>query len=57
MIKNVSSVVYDTDEDDVELPTEFEIDVPDDEDEYQFIEDYISDETGFMVISFVIEEN
>ena len=52
----VSNVQFDTDEEEVDLPVEFEIEIPSDIVEEQEIDDYVSDEisniTGFCHFGF-----
>lgn len=60
MKKTVYNIGYDTDGEVVELPTELEIEVPDDLTEQEDIEDYLSDEisnvTGFCHKGFLIKD-
>ena len=54
-------IIYDTDGEDIDLPTEMEIEVPDDvneywEDEFHFISNEISDRTGFCHYGFNAEK-
>jgi len=57
MKKTVYNIGYDTDGEAVELPTELEIEVPDDLTEQEDIEDYLSDEisnvTGYCHKGFL----
>lgn len=52
----ITDISWDTDGEDVDLPEEMEIDVPDDLNSYEEIEEYISDklseETGFCHLGF-----
>lgn len=52
----VSNVQFDTDGEEVDLPVEFEIEIPNDIVEEQEIDDYVSDEisniTGFCHFGF-----
>ena len=51
----VVDIIWETDGEDIDLPTEMEIPDsidPDDDDE---ITDYLSDETGFLVIAYTKE--
>lgn len=58
MIYKITDIEYDTDGEDVDLPAELEIDVPDDLLDKDDIEEYISDEisnmTGFCHYGFNI---
>ena len=55
----VSNVQFDTDEEEVDLPIEFEIEIPSDIVEEEEIDDYVSDEisniTGFCHFGFEME--
>jgi hypothetical protein len=59
MKKTVYNISYDTDGEAVELPSELEIEVPDDLTEQEDIEDYLSDEisnvTGYCHKGFLIK--
>jgi hypothetical protein len=57
MYVSVDSIVYDTDGENVDLPSEMTIELPIDEsvDISDFISDYISNKTGFLVESFVVD--
>ena len=59
MKKTVYNIGYDTDGETVELPTELEIEVPDDLTEQEDIEEYLSDEisnvTGYCHKGFLIK--
>ncbi len=48
----VSGIVWETDGEDVDLPDEMEIPSDIEKDE---IEDYLSNETGFLVLSYCID--
>ena len=60
MKKTVYNIEYDTDGEVVELPTELEIEVPDDLKDEVDIEEYLSDEisnvTGFCHLGFLIKD-
>jgi hypothetical protein len=60
MKKTVYNIEYDTDGEAVELPTELEIEVPDDLTAQEDIEDYLSDEisnvTGYCHKGFLIKD-
>lgn len=54
----VSDIIYDTDGEDVDLPSELTIEVPDDveqDDIEEYIGDKISDKTGFCHIGYTVE--
>ena len=54
----VTNIKYDTDGENIELPKEIEIEVPDglsDEHELEFLSDEISDVTGFCHFGFNIK--
>lgn len=56
----ITSVEYDTDGNDINLPNEFTFDIPksisnDDVEVDEFICNKISDETGYCIISYVQE--
>jgi len=59
MKKTVYNIEYDTDGEAVELPTELEIEVPNDITDEEDIEEYLSDEisniTGFCHKGFLIK--
>lgn len=59
MKKTAYNISYDTDGEAVELPSELEIEVPDDLTEQEDIEDYLSDEisnvTGYCHKGFLIK--
>lgn len=59
MKKTVYEIDYDTDGEVIDLPTELEIEVPDDLTEQEDIEDYLSDEisnvTGYCHKGFLIK--
>lgn len=51
----ISNIKFDTDGENIELPTEMEIDVPenyDSEEILQYLSDKISDDTGFCHFGF-----
>lgn len=60
MKKTVYEIQYDTDGEAVDLPTELEIEVPDDlteqEDIHDYLSDKISDITGFCHLWFSIKD-
>jgi len=60
MIYTVTDISFDTDGEDVDLPTEMEIDVPNDivdtDEIYDYIENEISNQTGFCHNGFVFDK-
>jgi len=51
----VTDIIWETDGEEVDLPTE--IDLPDsiDSNDENAVSDYLSDETGFLVVGYTIE--
>lgn len=51
----VVDIIWETDGEDIDLPTEMEIPDSIDPDDDDAITDYLSDETGFLVIAYTKE--
>lgn len=55
----ISNINYDTDGEDVDLPTEMEVRVPEDLEKdaiQEFLSDYVSGETGYCHLGFSFEK-
>lgn len=51
----IVDIIWETDGEDIDLPTEMEIPDSIDPDDDDAITDYLSDETGFLVLAYTIE--
>ena len=51
----VVDIIWETDGEDIDLPTEMELPNDIDSDDDDAITDYLSDETGFLVIAYTKE--